>query len=135
MSSKTNRYMPHAWKLATIIPIIKSNENHTFPNLYRPIPLLLCLSKIREKIIAKKDCLGYRTTQSHLHPLISNIITKNSALDHCLYAELTNILNQIHQNSILSGITINFKKKTKSYTSIANISVTSTQPYYKLTNM
>ncbi len=45
--------MPAAWKQSIIMPIFKSGDADV-PNNYRPISLLLVLSKISEKIITSQ---------------------------------------------------------------------------------
>jgi sarcosine oxidase/L-pipecolate oxidase len=43
-------YFPSAWKFANVIPIFKKNDRQSKIN-YRPVSLLICLSKILEKIV------------------------------------------------------------------------------------
>lgn len=45
---------PQSWKNADIVPILKPNKPQDDINSYRPISLLTCLSKVLEKIMAKR---------------------------------------------------------------------------------
>lgn len=58
---------PSQWKKAKIIPILKPNSDPFQPNSYRPISLLSCLSKLLEKIIAKR-IQYWITTESLMTP-------------------------------------------------------------------
>jgi len=53
-NSILNNYIPQTYKNSLIIPIIKPNTDKTNLNSYRPISLNSCLSKILDKIIAKR---------------------------------------------------------------------------------
>ncbi|GFX36706.1 probable RNA-directed DNA polymerase from transposon X-element [Trichonephila clavipes] len=48
------RSFPNAWKTAVIIPILKPGKNPKLAESYRPISLLLILSKLAEKIISTR---------------------------------------------------------------------------------
>lgn len=50
----TSGVIPQSWKVATIIPIPKSNKNIEEIKSYRPISLISCLSKLLEKIVATR---------------------------------------------------------------------------------
>lgn len=58
-------YFPSSWKTATIIMIPKPNKNHSLPNNYRPISLLVTMSKVFEKILLNylKKYIRPRTEQ------------------------------------------------------------------------
>ncbi|CAI6371538.1 unnamed protein product [Macrosiphum euphorbiae] len=46
-------YFPTTWKTATTVMIPKPNKNHSLPNNYRPISLLVTMSKVFEKILLR----------------------------------------------------------------------------------
>lgn len=48
------RYFPKRWKDSNVIAILKQRKNRTFPQTYRPISLLLAMSKIVERIAEKR---------------------------------------------------------------------------------
>lgn len=73
-------YVPASWKIATVIPLPKAGKPRSDVASYRPISLLPALSKLLEKIIAKKldhhlhvnDCIipeqhGFRRQHSTVH--------------------------------------------------------------------
>ena len=60
---QTGRY-PSRWKTAKIIPILKKDKDSQEPNSYRPISLLSCLSKLLEKILARR--ITYWLTHENL---------------------------------------------------------------------
>ena len=49
-----NGILPHDWKLAIIIPIVKPGKLPTSVDSYRPISLLSCISKLIEKLICSR---------------------------------------------------------------------------------
>lgn len=54
-SSLRQEKLPNAWKIAKILPLKKPNKgNYALPGTYRPISLLLTLSKPMEYLIAQK---------------------------------------------------------------------------------
>ncbi len=74
--------MPQDMKLAKVIPIFKSGDQHSFNN-YRPISILPAFSKILEKTLAYKlinylesenliykHQYGFRPNHSTIHPII-----------------------------------------------------------------
>jgi hypothetical protein len=52
MALNTNN-IPHTWKIAKIIPILKPNKDINKASSYRPIALLSPIAKTLEKIILK----------------------------------------------------------------------------------
>lgn len=50
----TEGIFPKMWKLAKVVPLLKSNSDPFDMNSYRPISLISCLSKLLEKILAKR---------------------------------------------------------------------------------
>ena len=75
---------PEDWKLALIIPILKENKNPLYPESYRPISLLSCISKVLEKMVnerltyfletnekLRKTQFGFRIRKSTIDPIIS----------------------------------------------------------------
>lgn len=48
------QHFPTSWKIAEVVPILKTGKPAQNPNSYRPISLLNTLSKVMEKIIHKK---------------------------------------------------------------------------------
>ena len=46
--------LPRAWKVATIVPLLKPGKDASSPSSYRPIALTSCLSKTFERIINKR---------------------------------------------------------------------------------
>ena len=73
---------PEELKLAKVIPVFKAEDSHSFGN-YRPISLLLTLSKVFEKVVSfqiinylnlndlfYKHQYGFRPKHSTMHPFI-----------------------------------------------------------------
>jgi hypothetical protein len=60
-------YIPNAWKTAEAIMIPKSGKNLSEVESYRPISLLLIMSKIYEKLILKS--LKHIIQEEHLVPM------------------------------------------------------------------
>ncbi|GFX47931.1 RNA-directed DNA polymerase from mobile element jockey [Trichonephila clavipes] len=54
-------YFSQAWQTASVIPILKPGKDPTLPEFFRPISLLLILSKLAEKIILNRLCLHLNT--------------------------------------------------------------------------
>ena len=48
------QYLPRAWRLATVIPVPKPNGDTSTLRGYRPISLLVCVSKTLERIVANR---------------------------------------------------------------------------------
>ena len=75
---------PNSWKLAQIIPILKSGKDPLLVTSFRPISLLSCLGKAMEKMVCKRltyfletnDLLrktqyGFRAKRSTVDPILS----------------------------------------------------------------
>lgn len=76
-------YFPKSWKIAIVCPIPKPGANLTFPESYRPISLLSCLSKVTERFIYNRlnsflntnnilipEQFGFRSQHSTTHQLL-----------------------------------------------------------------
>ena len=85
-------YFPDCWKCAKVIPVLNPGKDPTLPESYRPISLLVALSKLFDRIIywRLKDAIeelcilspeqfGFRSGHSTIHQLIRlrNTITNN----------------------------------------------------------
>ena len=77
-----NSYYPKAWKTAKIIPILKKGKNPSRPESYRPVSLVLNISKAFEKVILQQiisysdekalipeQQYGFRKNHSTIHAL------------------------------------------------------------------
>jgi hypothetical protein len=92
-------YFPAAWKTAKIIPILKPGKTASDPASYRPISLLIGLSKLFEKILKRRinnfieeknllpdEQFGFRTGHNTYHPLtrfkklIKNSLTEGNSV-------------------------------------------------------
>lgn len=88
-------YFPSRWKLAKVIPILKSGKDPSSPRSYRPISLLSALSKLFEKVILTRllefadgnnvflrEQFGFRKGYSTTHQLsrVTNIIKRNKSV-------------------------------------------------------
>ena len=51
--SFANSYVPTAWKLAKLHPLLKSGIDQKYLESYRPISLLECVGKLMERIVVK----------------------------------------------------------------------------------
>ena len=71
-------FFPSTFKIAKVVPIFKSGNNHLDQN-YRPISLLSCLSKVLEKLI-KSRLLKFLTKHEILHDLQDGFREKHSVL-------------------------------------------------------
>uniref|UniRef100_A0A8C6WF21 Reverse transcriptase domain-containing protein n=1 Tax=Neogobius melanostomus TaxID=47308 RepID=A0A8C6WF21_9GOBI len=89
---------PNHMKIAKVVPIYKSGDNHLFTN-YRPISILPQLSKILEKLFAARldsfinkynllsDCqYGFRNNRSTAHALINLTEEVTNHIDNKLYS-------------------------------------------------
>jgi hypothetical protein len=65
-SALTLGHFPSSWKQATVIAIPKPRKPPTHPNSYRPISLLSAISKVLERIIARR--LEHHVQQTHIIP-------------------------------------------------------------------
>ena len=61
--------IPHMWKLANIIPILKPDKDHNTGTSFRPILLLSVISKLLRK-------LSYHTSLTTSHNIIHNMASK-----------------------------------------------------------
>ena len=52
--SFANGYVPTAWKLAKLHPLLKSGKDQKFLESYRPISLLECVGKLMERIVVTR---------------------------------------------------------------------------------
>ena len=46
--------VPSAWKHSLVIPILKSGKSPSDPSSYRPVSLISCISKVMEKMVARR---------------------------------------------------------------------------------
>ena len=47
-------FVPHQWREAVVIPILKPEKNHSNPSNYRPISLTSCVRKSMKRIINRR---------------------------------------------------------------------------------
>ena len=84
-------YIPNRFKIAKVIPIFKTGDEHLFTN-YRPISLLSSISKLLEKIVAK---------QMHGFLTVNNILYKHQygfRKSHNTTHAVFQFLNKIHKS-------------------------------------
>uniref|UniRef100_W8BGW3 RNA-directed DNA polymerase from mobile element jockey n=1 Tax=Ceratitis capitata TaxID=7213 RepID=W8BGW3_CERCA len=77
---------PQNWKNADIVPILKQNKPPDQTSSYRPISLLSCLSKVLEKIIAKR-IMWFALREKHISPNQVAFKTGQGTLDILLHFE------------------------------------------------
>ncbi len=58
---------PDVWKLAAVSPIFKGGDQQSISN-YRPISILLAISKVAEKLVAEQIINHLNTSSYFLHP-------------------------------------------------------------------
>lgn len=83
-------YIPPRFKIAKVIPIFKSGDQHLFTN-YRPISLLSSISKLLEKIVAR---------QMHGFLSVNNILFKHQygfRKGHSTTHAVLQFLDKIHE--------------------------------------
>lgn len=81
----TGRY-PHIWRSAIIVPIAKPNKPPHEISSFRPISLLSCVSKIIEKMLARR-LSWYITRNNFVSPNQTAFKTKHSTMDSLLHLQ------------------------------------------------
>ena len=56
--------VPSSWRHSLVIPILKSGKSPSDPNAYRPVSLISCISKVVEKMIARR--LSWQLEKSNI---------------------------------------------------------------------
>ena len=74
---------PNQWKLANVIPIFKKDDRQSKLN-YRPVSLLVSLSKIAEKIVFVRLC-NFLLEIKFLNPLQSGFRPDDSTINQLTY--------------------------------------------------
>ena len=98
---------PHAMKLADVYPLFKSKER-TEPNNYRPISLLLTLSKLLEKVMYTRVYNFFTETDQIYN---SQYGFRNSHSCQHTVSELTSaVLKGFQQNEFTLGVFLDLSK-------------------------
>lgn len=83
-------YFPVAWQHAIITPIPKPNKDKSVVKNWRPISVLLCISKIFEGILAKR--INIHTSKCNIFENQFGFLSNNSTIH-----ALANLQNQINE--------------------------------------
>ena len=82
----TNNTFPDTWHIAKIIPIPKTNKDHTNPTNYRPIALTSCVCKVMERLVTSR-LNWFLETNNLLSPHQCGFRTKRSTTDQLVRLE------------------------------------------------
>ena len=82
------RKFPLAWKVATVVPLLKSGKDASSASSYRPIALTSCLSKTFERIINKR-LMYYSEKRNSLNKNQCGFRSYRSTVDHLVRLETT----------------------------------------------
>nr|CAH0108475.1 unnamed protein product [Daphnia galeata] len=117
-------FVPHVWKRASVVPLLKSGKDPSRTDSYRPISLTSCLAKVMERAINnrlhwyldKNKCLpkfqtGFRkncSTMDNIIKLESSIKSafNNQKICSAAFLDLTNA----YPSSWITGITYKLTK-------------------------
>jgi ribonuclease HI len=99
---------PTAWRMATVIPILKPYKDPANPLSYRPIALTSCLSKILEKMISTR-LTYYLETNNCLSVYQSGFRRGRSTVDNIMQLE-NNIRNAFVRRNHLVSIFFDIEK-------------------------
>ena len=104
-------HMPKSWKIAKIKMIHKRGKPKNDFTSYRPISLLVCLSKLLEKIINKKITI-WAEANNIFPPEQSGFRTKRSCQDHILRLtqQITNGFNDVDDKKLTGAIFFDLEK-------------------------
>lgn len=99
----SSNVFPQAWKTAVLIPIPKPNKDHHTVSGFRPISLLSCISKILEKIIARR-LMWFIQTNNFITPNQVAFMKKQGTDDVLIYLQhfISKALSSRNHVSILS---------------------------------
>ncbi|CAI6363267.1 unnamed protein product [Macrosiphum euphorbiae] len=101
-------YFPTYWKTATIVMIPKPNKNHSLPNNYRQISLLVTMSKVFEKILLSHHNKNIKprteqafrqghSTTTQLTKLIDDLVmnTNNNRHTAAIYLDMVTAFDRV----------------------------------------
>ena len=100
--------MPAAWKHAIITPIIKPKKDVTDPQSYRPISLTSCLSKIIERMIARR-LSSYLESRNILAPQQAGFRRGRGCMDHIMSLQ-DNIQRSMSMGGCTVGVFIDYDR-------------------------
>ena len=75
--------LPHAWKTATIMPILKKGKPKSKVDSYRPISLTSCISKVAERMINQR-LYWWLEKSKKLHPSQSGFRKERQTIDQLI---------------------------------------------------
>lgn len=107
-NSILNHYIPQSYKNSIIIPISKPNSDKTTISSYRPISLNSCLSKLLDKIIAKR-LWWFVSNDKLIHNSQTGFKKGKSAIDSLLLIDHL-IARSISRRNHTSIISLDFAK-------------------------
>ncbi len=83
--SMRQQFVPHAWKIANVVPIYKGKGSKLDVTNYRPISLTNVFCKLMEKLVRKK-VVDYLDTNALISPFQSGFRSGHSTLSQLLLA-------------------------------------------------
>ncbi|CAI6364669.1 unnamed protein product [Macrosiphum euphorbiae] len=136
-------YFPTSWKTAIIVMIPKPNKNHNLPINYRPISLLVTMSKVFEKILLshlnkyfkpRSEQHAFRhghSTTTQLTKLIDDLVinTNNNRHTAAIFLDMEKAFDRvwhdglIHKLHTMSTVPTSLIKIIKSFLSNRNFQI------------
>ena len=98
---------PENMKIAKVTPIFKSGKKELLTN-YRPISVLLCFSKILERIMYNRVCNYLNDNNLLFHKQFG--FMKSHSTDHALIELINSTYDSFNQNKYTLGIFIDLSK-------------------------
>ena len=115
---------PHSCKIARVIPLFKSGKIDNLTN-YRPRTILICFSKIFERLIHKRPTNFF---QRHSALVESQYAFQNNmSITHAILDLLTTSYDQINDNNFTCVILLDFQK---AFDTVCNTSLLSKLGHY-----